>query len=199
MGRVSREQAGRNRERVLATACRLFRQYGVENVSIADIMKEAGLTPGGFYKQFASKEALVDEAFESAFAQSSRSWERIGKHHDAEPFQGLHALVRRYFKHRPREPGCPMLVFSSLVGGLSADPQATAIYSDGVRKLYEQFMAAASRAPDERGPETLTDADMMVLFAAMVGAGMLTRAMGETAFTRQLQSAVLGALPEPRH
>ncbi|EKU30878.1 TetR family transcriptional regulator [Alcaligenes sp. HPC1271] len=62
MGRVSREQAERNRERVLETACRLFRKHGVEGVSIGDIMKEAGLTAGAFYKQFVSKEALIDEA-----------------------------------------------------------------------------------------------------------------------------------------
>ncbi|WP_152966655.1 TetR/AcrR family transcriptional regulator, partial [Gulbenkiania mobilis] len=77
MGRVSREQAERNRERVLETACRLFRKHGVEGVSIGDIMTEAGLTAGAFYKQFASKEALIDEASRFAFTQSSESWERI--------------------------------------------------------------------------------------------------------------------------
>ena len=55
MGRVSREQAQRNRERVLETASRLFRKHGVEGVSIGDIMQDAGLTAGAFYKQFASE------------------------------------------------------------------------------------------------------------------------------------------------
>lgn len=61
MGRVSQAQAEENRRRVVETASRLFREQGT-HVSVADLMKAAGLTHGGFYKQFASKEALVDEA-----------------------------------------------------------------------------------------------------------------------------------------
>ncbi|MFF1268504.1 DUF6262 family protein, partial [Streptomyces anulatus] len=61
MGRVSQAQAEENRRRVVDTASRLFREQGTQ-VSVADLMKAAGLTHGAFYKQFASKEALVDEA-----------------------------------------------------------------------------------------------------------------------------------------
>ncbi|MEV8410591.1 TetR family transcriptional regulator [Streptomyces niveus] len=67
MGRVSKEQAQENRRRIVDTASRLFREQGTDGVSVADLMKAAGLTHGGFYKHFDSKEALVDEATARAF------------------------------------------------------------------------------------------------------------------------------------
>ena len=71
MGRVSQAQAEENRRRVVETASRLFREQGT-HVSVADLMKASGLTHGGFYKQFASKEALVDEATAHAFDELAR-------------------------------------------------------------------------------------------------------------------------------
>lgn len=60
--KVSREQAERNREKVVDAASRLFRARGVEGVGIGEVMRECGLTHGGFYNQFESKEALAAEA-----------------------------------------------------------------------------------------------------------------------------------------
>ena len=73
MGRVSQAQAEDNRRRVVETASRLFREQGT-HVSVADLMKASGLTHGGFYKQFASKEALIDEATAHAF-------DELAQHH----------------------------------------------------------------------------------------------------------------------
>ncbi|SHH07574.1 TetR/AcrR family transcriptional regulator [Pollutimonas bauzanensis] len=196
MGRASQEQAERNRERVVETACRLFRMHGVENVSIADIMTEAGLTPGGFYKQFASKEALIDEAFALAFRQSSGSWEAIRKCHDANASQALTALVQHYFKQRPLEQNCPMLAFSSLVSNLSPKAQATDVYYDGVEELFGQFREEVLKAPKQGSAKKMSEADALTLFAAMIGTGLLSRAIGHTPWIRQMQSAVLSALPE---
>src|SRR5690349_9427188 len=71
MGRVSQAQAAQNRERIVDTAARLFRERGMAGVSVADVMAEAGLTHGGFYKHFASKDALVAEAVTLAFTQQA--------------------------------------------------------------------------------------------------------------------------------
>ena len=64
--RVSREQAAENREKILSTATRLFREKGFDGIGIADLMKEAGLTHGGFYGHFSSKEDLMAQACERA-------------------------------------------------------------------------------------------------------------------------------------
>ncbi|MFP5514702.1 MAG: TetR family transcriptional regulator, partial [Alphaproteobacteria bacterium] len=60
--RVSKEQAAENRRRVVEVASALFRERGFNGIGVADLMKEAGLTHGGFYGQFASKEDLAAEA-----------------------------------------------------------------------------------------------------------------------------------------
>lgn len=198
MGRASQAQAARNRERVVEAACRLFRMHGVENVSIADIMTEAGLTPGGFYRQFASKEALIDEAFALAFRQTSGSWEAIRKCHDADASQALIALVERYFKQRPLEQSCPLLAFSSLVSDLPSEAQATDVYRRGAEELYGQFREEALKTSKQRRAKKLAEADALILFAAMVGTGLLSRAIGHTPWVCQMQSAVLGALPQPK-
>src|SRR5215211_7691320 len=68
--RVSREQADKNREHVIDVASRLFRERGFEGIGVADLMKEAGLTHGGFYGHFSSKESLVAEASARALMRS---------------------------------------------------------------------------------------------------------------------------------
>lgn len=72
MPRVSQEQARLNRARVVEVAAALFRERGLHGVGVADIMGAAGLTHGGFYGQFANKDALVAEAFESALGEERR-------------------------------------------------------------------------------------------------------------------------------
>ncbi len=66
--RVSREKFAENRERILDAAARLFREKGYDGVGVADIMKAAGLTHGGFYGHFASKDDLIAQASSRAAA-----------------------------------------------------------------------------------------------------------------------------------
>ena len=72
--RVSREQAVQNRERIVEAAAQLFRERGFDGIGVADLMKEAGLTHGGFYGHFSSKEELIAEASAHALAGSLAVW-----------------------------------------------------------------------------------------------------------------------------
>src|SRR5882724_11130591 len=77
--RVSREAAARHRRTIVETAGRLFRERGLDGVGLAELMKEAGFTHGGFYNHFASKEALAAEACAAGIAGSNRSHgEKLG-------------------------------------------------------------------------------------------------------------------------
>ena len=108
MGRVSQAQAQENRKRTVETAARLFRERGVGRVSVADVMAAVGLTPGGFYKQFTSKHALVTEAVGSAFAQQAQ---RLADAGDTRT-----AFIASYLSPAHRdEPGtgCPSAGFGS--------------------------------------------------------------------------------------
>src|SRR5438309_11707248 len=101
--KVSREQAARNRERIVETAAQRFRERGFEGIGVADLMKEAGLTHGGFYGHFSSKEDLIAEASARALAQSLALW---GKLADRAPGDPLSALAGAYLISRHRDhPG----------------------------------------------------------------------------------------------
>ena len=81
--KVSREQAARNRERILDTAGQLFCERGFEGIGVADMMKAAGLTHGAFYGHFSSKEDLIAQACARAFSRSHERWsQRAGRTSD---------------------------------------------------------------------------------------------------------------------
>src|SRR3954454_11042529 len=112
MGRVSQAQARENRKRIVETASRLFRERGVAAVSVADVMAAAGLTHGGFYKQFASKEALVAEAVGQAFAEQA---ERLAGYRQRDEHDAARAAFLTTYlsgEHRDdRGLGCPTAGF----------------------------------------------------------------------------------------
>ncbi len=74
--RISKEAAAANRARVLDAAARLFREKGVDGIAVADLMKAAGMTHGGFYNHFDFKEELAAAAFKAAFAAAIERVER---------------------------------------------------------------------------------------------------------------------------
>ncbi|WP_394691091.1 TetR/AcrR family transcriptional regulator [Hoeflea sp.] len=75
--RVSRQTAEKNRETVVRTASEQFRTLGYDGIGIANLMKAAGLTQGGFYKQFKSKDALEIEATRLALQENHQRWAQI--------------------------------------------------------------------------------------------------------------------------
>src|ERR671923_2137352 len=106
--KVSREQAARNRERIVETAAQLFRERGFEGIGVADLMKEAGLTHGGFYGHFGSKEDLMAQACVRASGRSHALWSRLAERAPNDPLAEI-AGVYLTAKHRdnPGE-GCLM-------------------------------------------------------------------------------------------
>src|SRR5438552_14312118 len=110
--KVSREQAARNRERIVETAARLFRERGFEGIGVADLMKEAGLTHGGFYGHFSSKEDLVAEASARALMRSLALFTSVAER-GADP---LSAIASAYLTSRHRDnpgEGCLLAALGS--------------------------------------------------------------------------------------
>ena len=109
MGRVSQQQAEENRRRVVETAARLFREKGT-HLSVADLMKASGLTHGGFYKQFASKDALIDEATTHAFKELAQLHSAGLEEHAGQRDSARKALIDTYLSVAHRDnpaDGCP--------------------------------------------------------------------------------------------
>ena len=185
MGRVSQAQAQENRQRVVATASRMFREKGT-TVSVADLMKAVGLTHGGFYKQFASKEDLVDEAIARAFGVAAAYSAEAYDEHAGEPEAARRALIEHYLSvwHRDHAGGgCPVSGFAADLGrepGQAA--RAHHAYRNGVRNL------AARLATD--------DDDGLAQLCTMVGALVLARATRGDALSEELLQAARAALTE---
>src|SRR6201991_4176546 len=112
--KVSREQVALNRERIVETAARLFREKGYDGIGVSDLMKSAGLTHGGFYGHFGSKEDLIAEACAASFDKSLEKWSKLAEQF---PDNGFSAIVESYLMERHRDnrgDGCAM-------SGLAAD------------------------------------------------------------------------------
>src|SRR3954462_8520245 len=128
--KVSREQAAENRERILETAARLFREKGFDGIGVADLMQNAGLTHGGFYGQFPSKEDLAGRACERALEQSAARLDRLIAGH---PKDTLQAVAASFLSTRHRDQPGDGCAFVAL--GAEAPRHAPA-----VRKVFTEAL-----------------------------------------------------------
>jgi len=174
---VTKKQAVHNRERILAAGERLFREKGVDAVGLAELMKEAGFTQGGFYNHFASKEALVSEVIGRAVdagtqqlgAAIARS-RRIG----ADP---TIRQIKWYLSPAHRDDidcGCPIAGFAGEVPHLSKAAQAS--YAEALEQTFNEITELLL----EQDPKlTLEEAHARAvsLYSHMVGILVLSRAV----------------------
>ena len=181
MGRVSQAQAQENRARVVAAASRLFREQGTD-VSVADVMKAVGLTHGGFYKQFASKEALVIEAATLAFAEQEDLRSRQDAAHSTRS-ASQQGLIDWYLSDEHRDcpaDGCPS---AGLAVDMARDddPATRDVYAAGVRD-FASWLA------------TDGDDDGLARLSTLVGAILLARATQGTELSEDVLKAARNAL-----
>jgi TetR/AcrR family transcriptional repressor of nem operon len=161
--KVSKEKASDNREAIVQAASAQIRGRGLEQTSVAEVARAAGLTHGALYSHFSSKDALTAEAMHCAFAECLQQ------------FAGLPAeeFLQRYLsaEHRDHpEVGCPTAALVSEVARQPRELQAT--FQGGVN----DFIALAANSLEAAG--TAHDHDRAVLmFAAMVGGLALSRAI----------------------
>ncbi|MFC3528125.1 TetR/AcrR family transcriptional regulator [Paracoccus mangrovi] len=196
MGRSSAEQALQNRASIVEIASRLFRERGIEAVSVADVMAAAGMTVGGFYKHFASKEALVDEAVALAFGDVLTLWngllDRPGQSHADTRAR----LVAQYLRPNPQRQ-CPIIAFAPHASGKDDGAPARGTYDRGSGALLARFFGEAPPGSDGAGPADgggdAPDPQALLLFAAMVGARVLAGAAGETDWVSAVKAAVVEA------
>ncbi|MFD5752024.1 TetR/AcrR family transcriptional regulator [Streptomyces sp. NPDC127033] len=177
MGRVSQAQAEENRRRVVETASRLFREQGT-HVSVADLMKAAGLTHGGFYKQFASKEALIDEATAHAFAGLTRLREEGLDRHAGQRDAAQQELIDIYLSTEHRDStadGCPAAALAADMTRGPADREARRIYAEGVRDFADWL--------------TTEDQDGIARLCTMLGALLLARATKGSQLSEEILTA----------
>jgi len=187
MPRVSKEQTDRNRAAIEQASARLFREKGFNGVSVADLMGAAGLTHGGFYGHFSSKDELAAVACANAFSQASERWQaRIKNKTDAQ--SALHAILDPYLSTRMVKNmgnGCPAATLSVDVARESPDKPVRAAYQAGTAQLVEILAALSpSDDPAERRKQAL------VQWSTMVGVMMLASATDGDPISDELLAAV---------
>ncbi|HSI52668.1 MAG: TetR/AcrR family transcriptional regulator [Ramlibacter sp.] len=174
-------------ERIVDAAARAIRRGGFGGVGVADVMKEAGLTHGGFYAHFESRDALLAEALERAGRDSAERIAKSSAHRQAKGASPFKALVDGYLAEAhltSPESGCPVAALASEMPRQA--PQVQQAAAQRVRNLVARVEAALT-------PAAPADAAGLVA-AQLVGALQLARALGDNAQGKALLAATRRSL-----
>jgi TetR/AcrR family transcriptional regulator, transcriptional repressor for nem operon len=180
---LSRKEA--THDRIVHAAARAIRRSGYSGTGVADIMKDAGLTHGGFYAHFDSREAMLAKAADRAGAESVATLERIAA--AAPPERGLQALTRAYLSKEHLEgpdSGCPMAALGS-----EMPRQAPEVRRAATRRIKEAVDLVARQLPDWGKPGAHEQA--LATVSMMVGAMVLARAVDDPKLSDAIRSAAL--------
>ncbi|MFV5998203.1 TetR/AcrR family transcriptional regulator [Streptomyces sp. NPDC056231] len=184
MGHSQAEKAA-SRERVLRIASRKVRAEGVTRPGIADLMKEAGLTHGGFYKHFDSRDDLIAQATAVALAEGSAKIERATRKNDQDPRAGLiDAYLAKQHRDAPAT-GCALVPLGAAAG--RGDQHFKEAYEKQVRTYLELIASLDGNTADAR-------AEAMVTLGALVGTVLISRAMADKNFSDELLETVADQL-----
>ncbi|QCP53230.1 TetR/AcrR family transcriptional regulator [Trinickia violacea] len=172
-------------ERIVEVAARAIRRSGYDGTGVADIMKEAGLTHGGFYAHFPSREALLAEAADRAGAEAVALSEQIAA--SVPPEQALPSMVRAYLSKEHREAietGCPVSALGS-----EMPRQAPVVRRAATRRIKEMIDVIARQLPDWGQPGAHEQA--LITVATMVGTMVLARAVDDPKLSDSFLEAAL--------
>lgn len=180
----SQAQKQQNHDRIVDAAIALFRIHGLGGIGVAEVMRTAGLTHGGFYSHFDSRDALVAEALTKAFAIDERRLEkamaRTGK-------PEKEAMIEAYLTPVHRDsPGLGCTAAALVADIARGGAQSRTIFTEQMRRYAERVAAVLPEGSPNR------EADALFAFSALVGALLISRAVDDPA----LSDAVLEAARE---
>lgn len=185
--RVSREQSAANHDRIVDAAAQLFRERGFEGIGVADLMKEVGLTHGGFYGHFSSKEELIAEASVRALTQSLASWSKLAEGAHENP---LPALAESYLTRGHRDdPGAGCLLAALGPEVARQGPAVRRAVTDYVRSacdLLAKLVPGKSKAARRQ--------KVIATYATLVGAMVMARAVDDRALSQEILDAGLASV-----
>ncbi|MEI2298495.1 TetR/AcrR family transcriptional regulator [Ensifer sp. MJa1] len=188
--RVSRAQAEENRRTVIDVASRLFRQKGFDGIGLNDLMKGAGLTQGGFYKQFESKDDLIVQASAKALEKGAANWTGVVAKAARKP---LYALLRFYLSPRhiqEKADGCALAALAPEAA--RRDPALRQAFEVGINRHLDILDELVSPVAGQE----LRDRSIVAL-STMVGALTLARAVDDEQLSKRfLQAAAESLLPD---
>ncbi len=169
--KVSKSQAAEHRAGIVESAARLYREKGLSGVGVAEITRDAGLTHGGLYRHFESKDALAREACLRAFEWTITPLDGLELDSDAPSTTKLQAMVDSYLSASHRDhpgEGCPAAALAT--DAARAGPEMSEVFAQGVERNIQRFMRMLEGEPVEKRAQT------RVMLSSMVGALALARA-----------------------
>jgi TetR/AcrR family transcriptional repressor of nem operon len=185
--KVSRAEAAQNRERIIEVAARLFRERGFDGIGVAELMNFAGLTHGGFYGHFASKEDLMAQACARALEGSLDALHQVAERGGG---NALSAVASAYLSpaHRDRPgEGCALAALGAEAARHGSPVRGA--FTQGVRSLADRLTrllpGKSKRAKRERA---------LAIFASMVGALVLARAVDDAELSEEVLQSVLASI-----
>ena len=179
----SKAQKTRTHKRIVSIASKRFREKGLAGFGIAELMKEAGLTVGGFYKHFGSRDDLVAEAVNSAFGGWQR---RLDAAESGGPSVSLAKLIDEYLNETHRDNPGSGCAFSALAPEIArSDKRTRSLTSEQVRS-HVQLIATLLPGRDKRAARSRA----ILIFSALVGAMSLARAVSDEALSREILETV---------
>lgn len=187
--RVSKERAAQHRRDILEAAERLFRERGFAGVGVADLMKEAGFTHGGFYNHFESKDALAAEACAAALTRATEELEATLGDGRAKAWKDF---VARYASAEHRDDPAAGCTMAALAGDAARQgPEVQASFADGIERGIELLAAYLAEAQPELTRAAARER-AIELWSALVGAVVLARATtrGRPELSEEILAAV---------
>jgi TetR/AcrR family transcriptional repressor of nem operon len=176
----SRQDKADSHQRVVAVAAARLRAAGLEGPGVAELMQEAGLTHGGFYRHFASRDDLVAEAVDYMRAQFERGRDAVAE-------RGLARLVEDYLTEAHRDAPATGCAVVALGGDIARS-------SERARSAYtEQVKSYLTLISDLLGPDhdpAAARAQAMATLSTLVGAMLLARAVNDDDLSRELLGSV---------
>jgi TetR/AcrR family transcriptional repressor of nem operon len=185
--KVSRIQEAENHERILDVATRLFRERGIDGIGVSDLMKAAGLTHGGFYGHFKSKEDLVAQACARAVTRMRQNWTNVIDQSTGDPIE---ALAATYLTPKHRDGagrGCPMAAIGSEIA--RQGPPVRRAFTDQLRP----FLDYLSRNVQGHS-NSLRRQKALATYASLVGALIVARAVDDADLSNEILSAVAATM-----
>jgi TetR/AcrR family transcriptional regulator, transcriptional repressor for nem operon len=190
MMRYSREHKLETHARIVKRASVRIREKGAHGIGVADLMKDAGLTHGGFYAHFDSREALVIEAFAYAMDRSNERWRKLAE--QTPPDKRLAAIVEQYLTPLHRDDpghGCAVPTLGAEIARES--PKTRKAFA---AKLEQMIGLLAEQIPGV--PRSTARKQAMATIATMMGALVLSRIAGNGDFSDEILAAGRDAVVE---
>jgi len=188
MRKTSARSKEATHDRIVDAAARAIRRSGYNGAGVADIMKDAGLTHGGFYAHFASREAMLAEAADRAGSEAVVLMERVAA--AVPPQQALQAMMQAYLSEdhvKSIETGCATAALGSEI-----PRQAPEVRRAATRRIKEMIDLVARHSPDWGQPGAHEHA--LVAVSTLVGALVLARAVDDARLSDALREAALDHL-----